>query len=274
MHRFRAYHIDISTTSVQYLTTVTRRQYCIDFDATGDILATVIEENNTYLVALRKLPFSAGAIQEEAVLNLGPNLLTSCTNILCHHMILVSTSSSLRLYQIPEFLPVRSNIEHSNLATPLATHVIGKPNPDKLIWNALCAHLDHRICTYIFSDEEEALLILPLPGQSGDDIVCHVFEGPCFMGSSRAIGCRKAFSTCPMEIQCFAPCSRKDSHIGYVRLGRTQAPNPSRPVSVQLPGYDGRVEDLSWDEESGRICLIYKHLGDSSARSLLMIGMI
>jgi len=60
----------------------------------------------------------------------------------------------------------------------------------------------------------------------------------------------------------------------YVRLERIKAPDPSRPVLVSLPGQDGRVEDLSWDEESGRICVIFSPFGDRSTRNMLMVDLI
>jgi len=68
---FRAYLIDASAASICFLTTVTRPQYCPDYHAAGDTLVTVIKEDSTYLLAIRKMPFSADAIEEEAFLNLG-----------------------------------------------------------------------------------------------------------------------------------------------------------------------------------------------------------
>jgi hypothetical protein len=177
--------------------------------------------------------------------------------MLCSHMILVSTRSTLSLYEIPEFTAVCHDIQFlSNLSTPLASHVLGKPNHGRLIWDTLCPHHDRRIWTYTFSPVEEALLILPLPGQSEDDLIHHVFDGPCYMGSSCAIACKETVKKQPVELQCFAPCTRHERHTGYVRVGRTRAPNPSRPVSIVLPGYDGLVEELSWDEESGQISIV------------------
>lgn len=42
-----------------------------------------------------------------------------------------------------------------------------------------------------------------------------------------------------------------------MRLGRSNAPDPGRIVSVPLQSETGlRVETLSWDEESGRIVML------------------
>ncbi|KIM86421.1 hypothetical protein PILCRDRAFT_4916 [Piloderma croceum F 1598] len=273
---YRAYLIDASSASIRLLTIVTTPHYSPDYHATGDILAIIIKEGNNYLINIRKIPFSADMMEEEAFLNLGHTFPTSFTTVLCPHMILVSTLSSLDLYQTPEFMPLGSSIKScSNLSTPIAIHDFTKPNQGKLIWNALCPHLDGRFWCYIFSEVEEALLISPLPG-SDDDFVRHVFDGPCSTDSSRAIGCRDTVEFQHIELLCFSASTYHDASTGYMRLGRTQAPDPSRSVSIQLLGYYGHVEDLSWDEESGRICAIYNPVDEyyGSSSSLLMIDMI
>jgi hypothetical protein len=169
---------------------------------------------------------------------------------------------------------------HSNLATPIASHIFGKPNDGRLIWNALCPHLDGRMWTYTFSETEnaeieEALLISPLPGQfDKHDFIRHIFDGPCAMGSTRAIGYKYAVELRPIELHCFSPGTYHIMSAGYVRLGRIQASNPECSVSIPLPGYEGHIEDLAWDEESGRICAIYRPADDPTRRDLLMIDMI
>jgi hypothetical protein len=99
--------------------------------------------------------------------------------------------------------------------------------------------------------------------------------GPCSTDSSRAIGCQDTEELQHIELLCFSAGTYHDASTGYLRLGRTRAPDPSRSVSIQLLGYHGHVEDLSWDEESGRICATYNPAGEYSiSSSLLMIDMI
>jgi hypothetical protein len=193
--------------------------------------------------------------------------------MLCSHMILVSTPLGLHLYRIPDFGSDASS--HSDIAHPLAVYIQGKSEEsDKTVWDSLCLHYDGRLATYTFTEEEEALLILPCPGQSEDEFVRHVIDGPCSMGNSRAIGCKDFVDMQPMELQGFTHFTSHNRHVGYVRLERIKAPDPSRPVLVSLPGQDGRVEDLSWDEESGRICVIFSPFGDRSTRNMLMVDLI
>ena len=272
---------------------MTTPYYFPDYQATGDILIIVIKEGTDYLVNLRRIPFSADMIEEEAFLNLGhpfvsihrrwkdftdmrfQPIATSSTTVLCPHMVLVSTLSCLYLYQTPKFMPLGSGIKsHLNLSTPIAIHDFRFPNQGKLIWNALCPHFDGRFWCYIFpqAEVEEALLISPLPGSDGD-FIRHVFDGPCSADSSRAIGCQDTVELQHIKLLCYSVGTYHDASTGYLRLGRTKAPDPSQSVSIQLPGYHGHVEDLEWDEESGRICATYNPAGEHSS-SLLMIDMI
>jgi len=227
-------------------------------------------EDSDCLLVVRKLSFAENAIHMEAVMNLGPDLVNPRTAILCPHMILVSHFSSLSLYRIPELRPAcNDGTFNPAVSIPLATHSHDTPVNEKLIWNTLCPHFDGHLATYTFS-EEDAVLILPSPGQSKDEFVRYVINGPCSMGYSRAIGCRDFIDLEPMELQCFTQFTRSDGHPGYKRLGRTEAPRPTHVVSIPLLGQDGRPEDISWDEESGRISVLFSPRGDRTTRKLLL----
>jgi hypothetical protein len=182
-------------------------------------------------------------------------------------MILVSTLLGFHFYRMPD------DASCSEVAPPLAVYAKGKSDHGRTVWNGLCSHYDGRLETYTFT-EEEALLILPSPGQSEDDFVRYVIDGSCSMGNSRTIGCKDFADMQPMELQSFTHFTRTDGNAGYVRLGRTKAPDPLRPTSVPLLGQDGRVEDLSWDEESGRICVICSPFGDRNIRYMLVVDVI
>jgi len=187
-------------------------------------------------------------------------------------MILVSTLLGLHLYRIPD---VASNdASRSEVMPPLAVYMQGKPDNGKAIWNAMCSHSDGRISTYTFDEEEDALLVLPNPGQSSADFVRYVIHGPCSMGNSRAVACKDFIDMQPMELQILTHFTRMDSHNGYVRLGHTKAPDPTQSVPIALLGQDGRAEDLSWDEESGRICVIFSPFGDRAIRYMLIVDLI
>jgi hypothetical protein len=81
---YRAYLIDASSASIRFLTTVTTPHYSPDYHATGDILAIVVKEGNNYFIDIRKIPFSADVIEEEAFLNLG-HTVVSRVFVSVHH---------------------------------------------------------------------------------------------------------------------------------------------------------------------------------------------
>lgn len=185
-------------------------------------------------------------------------------------MILVSVGSYLSLHRIPELQPVcDDDTSEPVVSVPLATHLPG----NDLIWNMLCPHFDGRLATYTFT-EEDALFILPPPGESEDECVRYVVHGPCSMGYSRAIGCMDFFHQEPMQLQCFTHYTRSDRNAGYGRLGRTEAPHPLHIVTIPLLGQNGRAEDISWDEESGRLIFIFSPLGNNDVREMLLLYMI
>jgi hypothetical protein len=196
--------------------------------------------------------------------------------MLCGHKFLVSTALNLRLYQIPEMGPICDHRTfHPEVTAPIAIHAKGTLGHGKLIWDALCDHQDGRFAIYTWLTTEELLVqILPAPGQSQGSIVCYNIDGPCAGGTSRIIGCKEFVDMQPMELCCYAHFMRPDMCVGYVRLGRTKAFDPSHSVLIPLLGHDGRAEDLHWDEESGRLCVLFSPDGDRNAKALLMVDMV
>lgn len=192
-------------------------------------------------------------------------------------MILVSHGSNLSLYRIPELIPAYDDRAHDPVVcTPLATHTQETSVNNTLIWDMLCPYYDGRLPIYtsLTSEDDQCLLILPSPGESQDKIVRYVVNGPCFMRNSHTIGIRDFVVQQPMELQCFNHFARSNTHFGYIRLGRTQAPHPTHTTWITLLGHDGRVEDLSWDEQSGRISVLYSPPDNPDARELLLLHMI
>lgn len=60
----------------------------------------------------------------------------------------------------------------------------------------------------------------------------------------------------PIKLTSCTHLTKAESHPGYVRLGRTKAPDPSRTTLIPLAsGQNMIVEGISWDEQSGRICI-------------------
>ena len=189
-------------------------------------------------------------------------------------MILVSHGPNLSLYRIPELIPAYNDRIHGPVVcTSISTYMQGAWVNDTLIWDMLCPSYDGRLPIYTWEGDQD-LLILPSPGESQDKIVRYVVSGPCFMRTSHTIGCRDFVVQQPMELECFSHFARSYTHVGYMRLGRTEAPHPKHTASIPLQNQDGRVEDLSWDEESGRISVIYSPSNNRDTREMLLLYML
>jgi hypothetical protein len=67
--------------------------------------------------------------------------------------------------------------------------------------------------------------------------------------------------------------TKPDDHVGYMRLGRSGAPDPSHIALIPLVGHFGDVHAISWDGDSGRICLVYTP-PESETDNLMMIDLL
>jgi len=65
--------------------------------------------------------------------------------------------------------------------------------------------------------------------------------------------------------------TKPDDYIGYARLGRSKAPDPLGASRIPLNMQIEEIEDMSWDEVSGRISLVC--VLDAS-RSLLLVDLV
>lgn len=96
-------------------------------------------------------------------------------------------------------------------------------------------------------------------------------------GSSRAmwIKHREDIHEEAIELQSCVHATKPDSYCGYMRLGRSGAPDPARTVSIPVSGQTGSVRTLTWDENSGRASLFlttWKH--GYISHELLVVDML
>jgi hypothetical protein len=180
--------------------------------------------------------------------------------ILCPHMILLSASQRLYLYSIPELEPIPAGGVSSIVpAMPLAEYDETILEPcNRSIWSALCNHHSGRLSTLTFSLHGQCCLtVLPLVGRDSDTFVHHSLDTYISRGSSRAIWVEENRPRVEnLLLRGSTHHTKPDNYSGYLRLGRSRAPDPSR-IWVVSVGELGLVEDLSWDEQSGRICVVF-----------------
>jgi len=161
--------------------------------------------------------------------------------------------------------------------TPLATYPKSLTNEPKLLWDLLCSHHEEtRLSTVAESQMNHwfDLVILPRPGQPEDAFIRHGI-GLVDFGPSRAIWDKPG----PLlELCSCAQFTRADNHVGYLRLGLSRAPDPSRLVSIPVGQKAVVINDLAWDEQSGLVVLLVTNWrdGDSTrqSKSLIMIDLM
>lgn len=211
----------------------------------------------------------------------------------------------LMLYAIPDFSAVRepdgrpSQMVH---AKPLVVYKEGVSDPAEVtaISNALCPHHEGRQSVAGETGDDRSSLLIVLP-QAGAPLGAEFIRRPirlCDMGPryatthplhlrafldetlvySRAVWIefRTQFED-PVELRSCAHATKLDSHMGYMRLGRVdaKAPDPARVVSIPIVGHNEmRMESLSWDEESGRICLFRLDREAGNTQNLLVVDLL
>jgi hypothetical protein len=195
--------------------------------------------------------------------------------ILCDHMVLLSSSQGLYLYRIPELVPTLQNRTCSIIrATPIATYDKNlSETPGGCIWNSLCGHHVGRQSTLAFSDDYKCrLVILPPSGQNSNNFVKHNFDTFISHGPSRAVWLGECPDNAGNTVLGGSVHSTKpDNYFGYARLERSKAPDPLRATRIPLGIQIEEIEDMSWDEESGRISIVC--LLDGS-RNLLLVDLV
>lgn len=173
-------------------------------------------------------------------------------------MIIVSTPLRLLLYPILELSPVREGYKPLAVpVTPLATYAENVSGGSNSIWNTLCSHHSGRLSTMTYSQDGGcALVVLPPTGQSESDAVVHCpVNFPIARCATRSIW-RRGDGAESTKLNSCVHFTNPGNQYGYMRLGRSRPPDPSHVSCISLNDTDGVIEDISWDEESGRICLV------------------
>ena len=279
--------------SIRLLTKFTRPERYCHFAFAKGLLATGWVERDNYFLGIKRISFSANSTEDEIILDLGQNTVSflslkvppsfnslqvqefSLMTILCDHMVLLSSSQGLYLYRIPELVPTPQNRACPiHRATPIATYdeYLSETSGEH-IWNSLCSHHVGRQSTLAFSDDYKcSLVILPPSGQNSKNFAKHSFDTFISHGPSRAVWLRECTDNAGNTVLGGSAHSTKpDNYFGYARLKRSKAPDPLHAPRIPLGMQIEEIEDMSWDEESGRISIVC--LIDGS-RNLLLVDLV
>lgn len=175
-------------------------------------------------------------------------------------------------------VPVATQLKQNIVrASPISAHIFEGGGGEN-VWNKLCEyhHKDSRAATAAQMDGRQyVLLIWPTPGQPSGTFVrhpCHWYD----LGHGRAIWLHHTEGHEEIVLRMCAHLTRPDNHIGYARLGRSGAPDPSKVVLIPLiqREEDFEIEDLSFDETEGRVCLLVSSLDADDSRRVLVVNLI
>jgi len=227
--RFSVYHLGVHIPFSRLLATLITPERHNSSVMKDCMLIIGWEDNGSYLLGIHTIPMSPNEDEEAVLLNLGPIMATMDINttIFCSHRCLISTGQRLFLYEIPELSPVREDVPlQAVVVTPLA--VFGDIQADeqrKMPWNCLCSHHDGNRLPAV---AELDIVVFPPAGQTAGTLVRHA-TWMCDFGPSRAIW----YNTLPdesdeIELRSCTIFTHVDAHAGYMRLGRSKAPDPSR----------------------------------------------
>lgn len=183
-------------------------------------------------------------------------------------MILVTLSGKKSyVYEIPQTSYVLTGDKPTTVDVyPLSSHDDAtKADPGHELWNCLCKHLDgSRISTAGDADDGHwfEMVVLPMTQQAERNFVRHPI-GVCDYGPSRAIWAVDRWRHPESDSILLQGCThftRFDEHVGYTRLGRSRAPDPSHLVLIPLLEQTDVVKDISMDETRGKIFVLVKGL--------------
>lgn len=126
--------------------------------------------------------------------------------------------------------------------------------------------------------QEDFLAVLPFTNQSQTDNIALQRVGlPIAFGPSRAVWWddNELEEDESVNLKISTHFSMTDDHPGYMRMGLSRAPDHSKAHNLSLKGQLGEVEDMSWNEESGRICMVCipSSRNDSEPRSLVVVDL-
>lgn len=173
-------------------------------------------------------------------------------------MVLVSNASTTYLYEFPE--PIYSVTESHVHITPIKHLATDKEEGDvsrRKIWESLCRHHEGRISVLRFRNYYRPGLELVMfpPAKSGAGAsVYNDIRYDYTIGSTRVLWSEEMEN---LRFFSRVHTTKHDDHVGYRRLGRKSAHDTTDETMIisSLSNHYG-VDDLSWDEESGRICVI------------------
>lgn len=181
-------------------------------------------------------------------------------------IVITLTGKRCYVYEVPQTSFVRTGTQPTTVDVyPLSSYDDAtKGDPDRELWNCLCKHHDgSRLSTAGESDDGPGfeMVVLPMTQQEEGNFVRHPI-GVCDYGASRAVWVNNWTEpeSNSVLLQGCTHFTRLDEHVGYMRLGRSRAPDPSHLFFIPLLAQTERVKDISMDDTRGKIFVLVQGL--------------
>ena len=181
--------------------------------------------------------------------------------LLCPHVLALITPSKMELYKIPKFddgvIPVKQapsplEIYDIDQAVDLASFHWRSPS---------CEHChDGRYHTTDFHSDLTICRVLPNPYDKDGEVLQHTMSSKSAQGLFRMLWHEtRDIWDVPVTKMRFHSCvhsSRAPDHPGYLRLDSSEIADVKRTVEIVIPLDQRSVDDLAWDESTGKICAV------------------
>ena len=199
--------------------------------------------------------------------------------ILCRHLVLLNTDAEQFLYAIPDM--------KRTMGSAALTQVSALPLPVDGSWKAATGNPEDKCHCQHHSGSLVHIPKIDIQDRPHDDIDMlfelaflsletasknyYPFTIPHAVGFNRAVWSDSCQNRIHLESSI---CSAKHHmYAGYMRLWRSDLSDPHRIASVAVMDYEGFVYGISFDEGSGKICLMVRSRTGFD-RMLVMIDLI
>ncbi|KAF7967336.1 hypothetical protein HWV62_34663 [Athelia sp. TMB] len=251
---FRIFSITLDPSSLEITETFILDGVCTEICAAGDLLIAITDCSQQQSCVIRKIRFPAAKDGSggSQVIPIDNDMINTRIAVVYPHILLMRCTSHLLIYGL-------DSIEDGDSPPVLASNRPGSTAGS--ITACLSRYQDAWVPTHYYqnvgSRVTEGIRFVSATGHAHDFDV--PLDGPYALGESHTVTRVINFGAGgPVGFQCFASFIRHDNHVGYMRLGFREAPSPKHFTYIPLAGRTGFVREVGFDEETGRICAVFR----------------
>ncbi|KAF7979584.1 hypothetical protein HWV62_41882 [Athelia sp. TMB] len=183
--------------------------------------------------------------------------------LLCPHVFALIMPSKMKLYQIPQFDLDEGLTPLKQAPSPFQVYDIDEAvDMASFHWRSpSCEHChDGRYHTTDFHSALTICRVLPNPYDKDGEVLQHKMSSKFAQGLSRMLwhetSGRWDMPPPKMRFHSCVHSSRAPDHPGYLRLEISEKVDVTRIATIVTPLDQSFVDDLAWDESTGKICAV------------------